>query len=363
MKPNRAIYFQKGEDYEPLLPPPVKPPRSTETVLIERRELTVGKRRREEEQEDPLADFQKAKADLKGLPIYLISAHSCLVPIGIPCFRERPDPSFEIPADTYVLSFSQANDLFCGSDQIDKLIIRNRESIREYLYMHDTNDVLDHPLVGETHFSLFTGLTRATSSTEEPTPYPNIAFTFNSHDVTDELNPYGVYCIDSVDRYEGLATLNNTKSIIRENHKRNNFMLKDIIQEVYKATGSNKGIFISTGCLHVYPSSSSTKKIARESARFAGNLIHIANNYYRTLRPTWTKEEMASLGQFDKVPLDIPTRYPVTAMDPVEVMEMEHDELLDALHIVEEMPFLLADKEDRDKVLKTVSRTSPSLQP
>ena len=356
MKPNRAIYFRKGEDYIPPNAPLVKPPRSTKIVLIKRREPTVEKRKRDEE--DPLADFLKARADLKDLPIYIILAHSCLVPIGIPCFRERPDPSFEIPADTYVLSFSQANDVFCGSEQIDKVIIRNRESIREYLYLHDTNDVLDHPLVGETHFSLFTGLTRATSSSYERTSYPNIAFTFNNPDATGELNPYGVYCIDSVDKYDGIATLNNTKSIIKEKEERNNFMLKDIIEEVYKATGSNKGIFISTGCLHVYESSSLTKKIARESARFAGILIHIANNYYRTLRPTWTKEEMASLGQFDKVPLDIPTRYPVTAMDPVEVIEMEQDELSDGAQIVEEMPFLLADKSDRDKVLKTVSRTS-----
>jgi hypothetical protein len=224
--------------------------------------------------------------------------------------------------------------------------------------------MIEHPQVGDTHFSLFTGVTRAAARSE----YPNVAFTFNCKVTTRENNPSGVYCIDAVDDYRGLETLNNTKSIIKEDPKRNNFMLKDIIEEVYQATGSRKGIFILTGCLPVYPSSSVTKKINNESVRFAGNLIHIANNYYRTLRPTWTKEELDTMGLIYQIPIDIPTRFPVTAMDPDEIIHMEKEELSDATMILESMPSLLSDEEDRDAVikalsLKTMSYTYPVAQP
>ena len=360
MKHKNYIYFEKGEDWEPPPRPLVKPPRSTKIILIKRREPVVEKRKRE----DPIPIFLKARDDLKDLPIYLIDAHSCLAPIGVPCYRERPDVSFEIPENTYVISFAQANDVFRGSTFIDRLIIKNRESFRKYLYLHDTNDMIEHPQVGDTHFSLFTGVTRATA----PSQYPNVAFTFNCSETTGERNASGIYCIDSVDEYQGLKTLNNTKSIIKEDPKRNNFMLKDIIEEVYQATGSRKGIFILTGCMPVYHSSAVTNKINNESVRFAGNLIHIANNYYRTLRPTWTKEELDTMGLIHQIPIDIPTNFPVTAMDPDEIIDMEKEELSDAAMILESMPSLLSDEEDRGAVikalsLKTTSHTSPVPQP
>jgi len=314
--------------------------------LIKRREPIVEKRRRE-------APFETAHQNLKNVPIYLIIAHSCLAPVGVPCYRERPDISFEIPQDTYLLSFAQSNDVFCGTKYTDKLIIKNRESIRKYLLLHDIDDLTDHPKVGDTHFSLFNGLTRAASSAQNPTAYPNIAFTFNNPDLsTGEQNSSGVYRIDE---YKELKTLNNTQSIVKEDPNRKNFMLKDIIEEVYQATKTRKGIFISTGCLPVYPSSTVSKKIAYESARFAGNLIHIANNYYRTIHPTWTRQEMEAMGLLDQVPQDVPTRIPFTGMDPAEVIEMEQEGLAESKMILEEMPFLLADDDDREVLAMTLS--------
>jgi len=349
MKPELAIYFQKGEDYTPPPSSNVKPRRSNKTILIKRREPIVEKRRRE-------APFETAHQNLKDVPIYLIIAHSCLVPIGAPCYRERPPISFEIPQNTYVLSFAQSNDVFCGTKNTDKLIIKNRESIRKYLLLHDTDDLTDHPKVGDTHFSLFTGLMRAASSALSPTTYPNIAYTLNNPDLLmGEQNSFGVYCIDE---HNELKLLNNTKSIVKEDPSRNNFMLEDIIEEVYRTTKVRKGIFISTGCLPVYPSSSVTKKIAYESARFAGNLIHIANNYYRTICPTWTRQEMEAMGLLDQVPQDIPTRIPTTAMDPTEIIEMDQEGLAEAKMILEEMPFLLADEEDKEFVAKTLPSNS-----
>jgi len=350
----RSIYFEKGGDYEPSITEFKIPTTTTDDAPMPEVTPPIIKRKRP----DVTTDFHENRDYLKSLPIYLIVAHSVLPPIGVPCFRDRPQISFEIPDDTHVISFAQSNDVFCGTEQTDKLIVVHQDSLCDYLFLHDIDDIREIDSVGTTDFSFFSGLLRATATAE----YPNIAYTFNNGDLSGaEHNPYGVYRIDLMSDHEGIEVFNNTKSIVKENLTRNNFMLKDVIEEVYDATGSRKGIFISTGCLPICPTTSISKKIARESVKFAGNLLHIANNEYRTTRPTWTRTEIDAMGLLDLIPFDIAVKYPMTAMDPAELIEMEQEQLSEAKMIIERMPFLLADRDDRAVVTKHILKATSTL--
>ena len=357
-------YFEVAPDYEPDIQPlkPLNPkrksPRTPHVILGET--ATVKRQRIAAAAPNSFETFSK---ELEALPIYMIIAHSCICPLGKSCYKDKPSPSFEIPPDTYLISFSQANDVFCASKALDTLIIESHRVLRNYLYLHDTDDLIQDSTVGTTRFSLFDGIMRAVSPyepTDPPTEYPNIAYTFNDRDTEiAEENLSGVYRIDTITKFLGQKTLNNTKSIIKQNKTRQNFFLGDVIREVYEATGIPKGIFISTGCLPACPIVA-TDKDREDTMRYIGNLMNVANNHYRTLRPTWTRPEMISMGQAEKVPRDIPVNIPTTGIDPSELIAMKRDGLLnskDIETILEHLPAMLADDADREEVKNSLRKS------
>jgi hypothetical protein len=226
---------------------------------------------------------------------------------------------------------------------LEDTIIKNSDTLRKYFLLHDTGDLIDNPQVGTTDFSLFAGITRATSpytTKHEPTLYPNVAFSFNEKE-KGENNFAGVYAIDGIKEFHGLSTLNNTKSIIKENPARRNFFLKDIIQEVYKETGKSKGIFILTGCLAICGSPHVKQKESEAAAKKFANMINIANNYYNTLRTTWTQDELVKMGYKDVIPKNVAIKEPTTGLDIDEVMAMHKAGLIDAQTLVQYLPALL----------------------
>ena len=363
-------YFEVAPDYEPeVLPlnPKRKSPRAARVILGE----TATVKRQRVATDSPIS-FETFSKELEALPVYMIIAHSCICPLGKSCYKDKPNPSFKIPSDTYILSFSQANDVFCSSKPLDRLIIESHRVLRNYLYLHDTDDLIQDSTVGTTKFSLFDGIMRAvspydptdpTGSVNPPTEYPNIAYTFNDHDTEiAEENISGIYRIDTITEFLGLKTINNTKSIIKQDKARRNFFLGDVIREVYEATGIPKGLFISTGCLPICPITA-TDKDREDTMRYIGNLMNVANNHYRTLRPTWTRAEMISMGQAEKIPRDIPVNVPTTGIDPSELIAMNATDLLSSKEILEHLPLLFADEEDREAVKKSVRPVKKSVSP
>jgi hypothetical protein len=338
MSSNKKIYFEKGEDYQPRMvgrksrrskskTPPQKAAEKQRQAASKERERT----------------FEEFSADLDSTPIYYISAHSCLCVPDRRCYREEYDPIFQIPDDTYILSFAQVNDFTCTEVTTENSIMKHSDSLRKYLLLQSTSDLLDNPNVGTTDFSLFNGITRATSpytAKHEPTLYPNVAFTFNEKEKGEE-NFAGVYAIDEIKEFHGLHTLNNTVSIIKEDPARKNFFLKDIIQEVYKKTGKSKGIFIVGGCLLICGSSDVKQKESEAAAKKFANMINIANNYYNSLRTTWTQDELVKMGYKDVIPKNVAIKEPTTGLDVDEVIAMHKAGLIDATTLVQYLPALL----------------------
>ena len=329
MSSNKRIYFEAEEPYETgTNPAPLMPLQ-------------------------PDVEFTKIANYLEAIPIYFITAHSCLCAFDRPCYGEKRNLTFSIPPETYIVSLSQVNDAFAGSLSLDREIVTNSDALRRYLYVHDTGDLLDNPEVGSTKFSLFSGILRAISTPEEVTEYPNIAFTFNdAKETAAEKNFAGVYAIDNVGTYSGLKTLNNSNSIVPQDFSRKNFFLEDIIQEVYKTTGIHKGIFVCSGCLPICPNKKLKEAHIQDTIQKIGSIMHIANCRYNTIHPTWTKDEMRQMGREHCIPNDIAIKCLATGIDPSEVFEMHKSDLVDAENILKDLPALLADDEDRDRVRK-----------
>ena len=326
---------------------------ASNNVYFEGVETALYTRTQKRRRSSPSNQFLEFQYELEAIPVYFVSAHSCLCAFDNPCYGEKRNLTFEIPKDTYIMSFSQVNDAFRGTLSTDRAVITNSRSLRQYLYMHDTSDLLDNPEVGSTKFSLFSGVQRATSTAEEITEYPNVAYTFN-HEKEDEpeKNFSGVYAIDGISSYKGMETLNNSKSVVPQELTRKNYFLEDIIQEVYEKTGIQKGIFVCTGCLPICSSSSLKPKNVEATLDKIATIMHIANNRYKTLKPTWTRDEMLQMGKESFIPTDIAIKFPSTGMDPSEVVDMHAAGLLEGDYILNEMPQLIVDEEDRETVRK-----------
>jgi hypothetical protein len=246
---------------------------------------------------DPGKSLQFIK-EINELPIYYISAHSCICPKKFRCFGEYIEPTFILNKNTYIISMSQPDDgvkIFA-----DAAVHKNIENFRMFLYLHGVDDFAPSPEVGRTHYSFFSGFQRATGP---HTPYPNIVYTFNEKDeMTGRVlppyeNPYGVY-----DLSKPLHPTNNN-SIIPQDPARENWTLENIIDTVFKATGKNKGIFINGGCLTACYTmdkenarySAEKQKASRESIADAGNLMQKAETLYKTDRPVLTAEDLIKL--------------------------------------------------------------------
>ena len=246
---------------------------------------------------DPGKSLQFIK-EINELPIYYISAHSCICAKKFRCFGEEIEPTFILDKNTYIISMAQPDDgvkIFA-----DASVHKNIENFRMFLYLHGANDFAPSPEVGRTHHSFFSGFQRATGP---HTHYPNIVYTFNEEDETTGRvlpryeNPYGVY-----DLSRPLHPTNNN-SIIPQDPARKNWTLEYIIKTVFEATGKNKGIFINAGCLtQCYDTdkanarySAEKQKASRESITDAGNLMQTAETMYKANRPVLTAKDLIKL--------------------------------------------------------------------
>lgn len=267
---------------------------------------------------DPGKSLQFIK-EINGLPIYYITAHSCICPKKFPCFGEYIEPTFILNKNTYIISMAQPDEgvkIFSRAS-----IYPNIENFRMFLYLHGVDDFAPSPEVGRTHHSFFSGFQRATGP---HTPYPNVLYTFNEEDESGRLlppyeNPFGVY-----DLSRELYPTNNN-SIIPQDPARKNWTLEYIIDTVFKATGKNKGIFITSGCLtpcydtdEAHPRYSPEKqKASRESIADAGNLMHKAETMYKADRPVLTAKDLIKL----QIPI---TREPIANLTVVHQLAKEN---------------------------------------
>lgn len=265
-------------------------------------------------------DWKKAEAFVKEvdkLPVYLIAAHSCICSKGATCYGEKHPFAFELPDNTYIVNMVQPGDYSCVLDSIVHL---NVNYIRKFLYVHDVDDVEMSDLVGKSNFSFFSGLQRAVGPSEQP----NILYTFNEKGpdgqfLTRDKNPYGVY--DISDEFSS-RDYKNSMSIIPQDPTRKNWSLKQIISDVYKATGKRKGVFISTGCLSPCKSADSGP-----SMREAGMIMAKADAEYRTHRETLTAEELDK--KLIERPYNMGIKKPHAALDPRLIKEMAAEGLYD----------------------------------
>ena len=271
---------------------------------------------------------------IKTQRVYLISAHACICDTGPLCYERKKTHkiTFNLPANVFMLSFAQAGD-FTSINDIH--VAENVDELRNFLYMHGTNDLDYNHTVGNENTSLFEGIRRATG---EGTEYPDILYSLNNDKGADQLdrseNPYGVYDITNPDT---TTVFKNTNSILPQEPgvlgpdgkyigARKNWSLKDIINEV-NAYNTRRGlptggIFINSGCLSVCGNSHDTRiKVIRET----DTALNMAHSLYNTIIPTLTREEVdkynASHSNQIDIPYGAPFRYPPATWDPEMIQD------------------------------------------
>ena len=301
------LHYFMGDSYEPPAKSAQKYTRKCRYPGCEFSAKTVGHTRKHERIHEPNLLKQKGVRlagpvtvsqmnipaalafveEVNDLPIYLISAHSCICMEGHSdeCFGKSVPFSFKLPENTYVLSFAQPGDKVVCSGT-DTLLRSAVDDIRQYLYLHGTDDIRRGKGVGVSRFHMFAGVQRAVG----PSEYPNIYYTFNEYDgeelVAREKNPYGVYNISK--KRAGKFSKNNTDSIIEQNAAHANWSLQDIIKEVYRKEGIKRAVFLNTGCLVGCFSDELLGSLDK-----AAEILYTANEEYKGLRETFTAAELA----------------------------------------------------------------------
>ena len=266
--------------------------------------------------------------------VYLISAHACICDTGPLCYERTKmhKITFKLPANVFMLSFAQAGDY---TSIIDEIVAENVDNLRNFLYMHGTNDLDYDGTVGNEKTSLFEGIRRATG---EGTEYPDILYSLNTDKGTDQFdrsqNPYGVY--DITDPHT-TTVFNNINSILPHEPgvlgpdgkyvgARKNWTLNDIINEV-NAYNTRRGlptggIFINSGCLSVCGKSHDMRiKVITET----DTALNMAHNLYNTIVPTMTRDEVdtynASHPNTINIPFGVGLAYPPATWDPAMIQD------------------------------------------
>jgi len=232
------------------------------------------------------------------IPVYAISAHSCLV---TPHYAKQSNSknTMTVPKDTYIVSFGSPGDYALTDNETVQTICENLSSLRKFMNVHSTSDIKPSKKTRKRTYSLFAHVHRAAPTST----YPNISYTLNNVDrerpTRRAYNEYGVYRIDTLDP-ESALSLKNKDSLVTQDIDREDFYLDDIIKEVYEKTGIHKGIFINLGCLTPYrgPATAAYMEALER-------IYEEANTMYNTLVPTMTAEEvLETLGE-DALPKDV----------------------------------------------------------
>jgi len=247
------------------------------------------------------------------IPVYAISAHSCLV---TPHYAKQTNSKniMTVPKDTYIVSFGSPGDYSLTDNETVQTICENLQNLRKFMNVHSTSDIKPLKKTRKRTYSLFAHVHRAAPTSL----YPNISYTLNNVDrerpTRRAYNEYGVYRIDTLEPEKALL-LKNKDSIVSQDIEREDFYLDDIIQEVYEKTGVHQGIFINLGCL--------TPFRGPATAAYMETLERIyeeANTMYNTVVPTLTAEEVLETMGEDALPKDVRLDQPITNTVP-EIFE------------------------------------------
>jgi hypothetical protein len=255
---------------------------------------------------------EATQVEVMNIPMFLIDAHACLcAPSKDKCFGRPYESVFTLPKDTFLLSFAQSGEGACTTPGT---VWSMEDNMRKYLYTHSEGDIGGNDRVGRSRFSFFSGIRRAVGGTNPTNGYtteiPNINFTMNESDKNPDgsikkgangktvlipraSNPYGVYDANdpTIVDADGYYRPNNTMSLLPQDPDREDWTLKDIIEEVYRIRKIRSAIFVSLGCL-----SPCGKAVTSDDLTEAGILFDRANAEYVNLRETFTESEMRSLG-------------------------------------------------------------------
>ena len=225
---------------------------------------------------------------IHALPIYLISAHSCISKQvkGQPTMAEyggfQFPFAFTVPEKTFIVSFSEPGSATCSDRGTEQFIQTQSELIRQFLYLHGPDEFEDH-MQG----SIFSRATRATAGTlADPIEFPNINYTFepDTQGASRDQNTYGVFDISNPADSKEIKT--NLQSIIpqfdpslpADDTNKTDWPLGHIIQRVYQLTRKREGIFLNMGC-------HTACKGAEKSLDIATNLMRRADVMYRSIIP------------------------------------------------------------------------------
>jgi len=214
-----------------------------------------------------------------------------------------------VPKDTYIVSFGSPGDYSLSDNETLQTICENLQNLRKFMNVHSTSDILPNKKTRKRTYSLFAHVHRSAPTSE----YPNISYTLNNVDkerpTRKAYNEYGVYRLDTLNP-AAAPTLTNKDSLVPQDIDREDFYLEDIIQEVYKATGIHKGIFINLGCLTAFRGPSTAKYMETLES-----IYEKANNMYNTIVPTMTAEEILETHGIAAIPKDV--RIPAPLIETV----------------------------------------------
>ena len=253
------------------------------------------------------------------IPVYAISAHSCLV---TPHYAKHSSSNhiMTVPKDTYIVSFSSPGDYSLSDNETLQTICGNLSNFRKFMNVHSTSDIKSSKTRKRT-YSLFANVHRAAPTSL----YPNISYTLNNVDrerpTRRAYNEYGVYRLDTLEPEKALI-LTNKDSVVPQDIDREDFYLDDIIKGVYEKTGIYKGIFINLGCLTPFRGPA-TAKYMEDMER----VYEEANSMYNTLVPTLTAEEIIETLGEDALPTDVRISRPLTKTVPEIVEKMVNTNL------------------------------------
>ena len=262
---------------------------------------------------------------IRNTPLYFINAHACICDTSGSCHGDKMEPFFTIPNDAYILTFGTATDFSCLDEISIPFLLRQKQNIKDYLWIHSASDMSQHKEIGKTLFSVFADLKRATQSVTGDIKYPNLNYSFNNDksvaDRSAKVNPYGVYRIHSG---FDVTNMNNTQSILPQDSSRNNWFLEDIIKEVYAKTGISTGIFLNGGCL-----SSCTNEAIGMHMNLAAHIMNEAHSIYPTICNTVTAAEIKRVHKSLNAPHDEGIKHPFTYANPAEMESMVKNELFE----------------------------------
>jgi hypothetical protein len=242
--------------------------------------------------------------DMQTMPIYMINTHGSICvsyeecerkpPLNHPIKRIPTDysgsfadkfPVFRIPRSTYILNLTGGGEYCIALPDLTQIMIDNKTQIRNFFLLDDRTDTI---LPAGPKFPLLYSSKRATD-----TLYPDMMLTLKDPD-----SQTGVFELTKMKLFKAEKITNMGAILIPEASEKKDWLLSEIIEEVYRIRGDRRGIFIIAACSSAAEAHNNIQ-VPVGALDIASNMIRYADQIYSGQVPVLSKETLG-----DSVPVD-----------------------------------------------------------